>query len=404
MRSPWTVFLISTLAILSCGKSQEEARRELIDAVHQGDLKAVRAALEAGGDVHARDGRGASPLRIATSTGHAELVQLLLEAGAQVDESYENEQSAREIVLSQSHMEIIRLHLDAGMPVPAGSEPGWRALEAAAGKGRLEVVEKLIQAGLDVRVAPEKGGAALRAAAAQGRGQVVQALLEAGADVNAESQDGRTALWVATYHGHNETMRVLRANGADSQKVPGPLYNPQDEGMIQRAPDRYQVAFATSAGCFIVEVQRVLAPRGADRFYNLVKHGFYDQQRFFRVVPGLLVQFGIHGNPEVSAKWSHAAIEDDPPKGSNRRGTLSFAMSGPHSRTTQVFVNAGNNSHLDGMGFAPFGEVTEGMEGVDSIFAGYGEEPDQQQIERWGHEYLEKFPELDYIEVAWIAD
>ena len=174
--------------------------------------------------------------------------------------------------------------------------------------------------------------------------------------------------------------------------------------MIQRAPERYQVAFATSAGRFTVVVRRALAPLGADRFYHLVKHGFYDQQRFFRVVPGHLVQFGIHGDPEVSAKWSHAAIEDDPPKGSNRRGTLSFARSGPHSRTTQVFVNVGNNSPLDEKGFAPFGEVSEGMEVVDSIFAGYGEEPDQREIERRGNEYLQQFPQLDYIETARIAD
>lgn len=404
MRSTLAVFLISTLAILSCGKSREEASRELIDAVHQGDVKAVRAALEAGGDVHTRDEKGASPLRIATSKGNAEIVQLLLEAGTKVDESYDSAQSAREIVLSQGHMEIIRLYLEAGMQVPVGSEHGWSALEEAAGKGRLEVVEKLIQAGLDVRAAPEKGGVAFRAAAAQGSAKVVRTLLEAGVDVNAESQDGRTALWVATYHNRKQTVRVLLEAGADSQKVPGPLYNPKDKGMMQRTPDRYKVAFETSAGRFTVEVRRALAPLGADRFYNLVRIGFYDQQLFFRVVSDRLVQFGIHGDPEVSAKWSHAKIEDDSSRGSNRRGTLSFAMSGPHSRTTQVFVNVGSNSDLDGMGFVPFGEVTEGMEVVDSIFAGYGEEPDQRQIERWGNEYLEKFPKLDYIETARIAD
>jgi len=153
-------------------------------------------------------------------------------------------------------------------------------------------------------------------------------------------------------------------------------------------------------------VERDLAPRGADRFYNLVKNGYYDGQRFFRVVPGFVVQWGMHGDPEVTAVWYNARIPDDPVKGSNVRGTVTFATSGANSRTTQLFINLGDNSgNLDRQGFAPFGRVADGMQAVDAINAEYGQRPDQGKIHANGNTYLEeKFPNLDYIKTARIAD
>ena len=184
------------------------------------------------------------------------------------------------------------------------------------------------------------------------------------------------------------------------------LMNPQDEVVNQQAPDDYKVMFETSAGNFTVAVERALAPRGADRFYNLVKNGFYNKQRFFRVVPGFIVQWGMNGDPEITAQWHNARILDDAVKESNVRGTITFATSGANSRTTQLFINLGDNAaSLDRQGFAPFGRVIEGMEAVDAINAEYGERPDQGKIGPRGNEYLEKmYPNLDYIKAACITD
>jgi peptidyl-prolyl cis-trans isomerase A (cyclophilin A) len=181
---------------------------------------------------------------------------------------------------------------------------------------------------------------------------------------------------------------------------------PESEPVPETAPDEFRVLFETSAGEFTVLVERSLAPHGADRFYELVKSGFYDDQRFFRVVPGFVVQWGMSGDPAVTARWANARIPDDPVAGSNVRGTLSFAATNtPGSRTTQVFVNLGNNTNLDGMGFAPFGRVVQGMEVVDAINAEYGQEPNQTEIRRAGNEYLaQEFPRLDYIRAARIVN
>jgi peptidyl-prolyl cis-trans isomerase A (cyclophilin A) len=186
---------------------------------------------------------------------------------------------------------------------------------------------------------------------------------------------------------------------ADSPKGAGP------------APATYRVRFETSKGAFVAEVTRDWAPRGADRFYELVKGRFYDGARFFRVLPGFVVQFGINGNPSISQLWRQLRISDDPVKQSNERGTISFATSGPNSRTTQVFINLADNARLDGMGFAAFGKVTEGMDVVDQFYSGYGEGaprgngPEQSKIETQGNSYLEsQFPRLDYIKQATIAD
>jgi peptidyl-prolyl cis-trans isomerase A (cyclophilin A) len=173
----------------------------------------------------------------------------------------------------------------------------------------------------------------------------------------------------------------------------------------QKAPESYKVRFDTTKGPFVVEVERELAPRGADRFYNLVKNGFFNDARFFRVVPGFVVQFGIPADPEVATAWRTATILDDKVKGSNTKGTITFATSGPDSRTTQVFINYADNSRLDRMGFAPFGKVVEGMDVVESINSEYGERPNQGAVQTQGNAYLDKeFPKLDSIRSAKIVE
>jgi peptidyl-prolyl cis-trans isomerase A (cyclophilin A) len=176
-------------------------------------------------------------------------------------------------------------------------------------------------------------------------------------------------------------------------------------------PDIYRAALDTSEGAVVIEVVKAWAPEGAERFYRLLQQRYYDGARFFRVVPGFVVQFGIAGDPAVSARWRNMNMKDDPVKESNRRGTVTFATSGPNSRTTQVFFNLADNSRLDNQGFAPFGKVVEGMDVVDRFYAGYrdapprGEGPDQALIEAQGNEYLiRQFPRLDYIKTARILD
>jgi len=186
-----------------------------------------------------------------------------------------------------------------------------------------------------------------------------------------------------------------------------PLENPA--ALREQAPATYKVRFDTTKGVFVVEVTRAWAPRGADRFYNLVKNGFYDNARFFRVISGFMVQFGINGDPAIMAKWRAAQIPDDQVTQSNNRGTITFATAGANTRTSQVFINFGDNSQLDQSGFAPFGRVASGMNVVDSINAEYGEGaprgrgPDQSRIQSEGNTYLAKaFPRLDYIKKATI--
>jgi peptidyl-prolyl cis-trans isomerase A (cyclophilin A) len=186
-----------------------------------------------------------------------------------------------------------------------------------------------------------------------------------------------------------------------------PLHQP--ENAKEQAPAEYDVKFVTTKGDFTVRVTRAWAPLGADRFYNLVKHGFYADAHFFRVLPGFVVQFGLSADPQVSRVWRSANIKDDPVTQSNEPGTVTFATAGPHTRTTQVFINLGNNGQLDSMGFAPFGQVTEGMDVVKKLHGGYGEGapqgrgPDQGTISSQGKAYLDKnFPNLDSIKSATI--
>jgi peptidyl-prolyl cis-trans isomerase A (cyclophilin A) len=165
-----------------------------------------------------------------------------------------------------------------------------------------------------------------------------------------------------------------------------------------KAPDVYKVKFTTTKGDVIIQVNRVWAPIGSDRFYNLVRGGFYKDAAFFRIVPRFVAQFGIPARPDVAAVWDHAYLVDDRVTQSNKRGTLTFATAGPNTRTTQIFINYSDNTSLDGQGFAPFGTVIEGMDIVDKFFAGYGEAPDQGRITAQGKAYLDRsFPNLDRI-------
>lgn len=184
----------------------------------------------------------------------------------------------------------------------------------------------------------------------------------------------------------------------------------QPDKATLEAPAEFKVRFQTGKGEFTVHVHREWAPLGADRFYNLVKMGYYDDCRFFRVIPNFMCQFGMHGEPKVSAVWKAAKIADDPVTQKNTRGRISFATAGPHTRTTQLFINYKDNSNLDGMGFAPFGEVTAGMDVVDGICSEYGEGaprgegPAQPRILSEGNEYLKEFPKLDYIKSAKVVE
>jgi peptidyl-prolyl cis-trans isomerase A (cyclophilin A) len=171
-----------------------------------------------------------------------------------------------------------------------------------------------------------------------------------------------------------------------------------------KAPETFKAKFSTTKGDFVVEVHRTWSPNGADRFYNLVKMGFYDDTRFFRTVDKFMVQFGISGDPAINAKWQGQGISDDPVKQSNKRGYMTFAQRPtPNSRTTQVFINYGDNSRLDNS-FAPFGEVVAGMDVVDSFYKAYGESPDQGAIQSQGNAYLDRaFPNLDGVKRAQIV-
>ncbi|HXJ95783.1 MAG TPA: peptidylprolyl isomerase [Terriglobia bacterium] len=203
---------------------------------------------------------------------------------------------------------------------------------------------------------------------------------------------------------HSTTHHATHASTA----VHRSLMNPAS--LNQKAPDTYKAKFTTTQGDFVVEVTRAWAPLGADRFYNLVKNGFFTDASFFRVISGFMVQFGLSAKPPIAAVWSRAPIPDDPVTQSNKRGYVTFATAGPNTRTTQIFINFGDNSRLDGDGFAPFGQVVEGMDVVDKLHSGYGEGapqgsgPDQSQIEAKGKAYLDaEFPKLDSIKSAVIV-
>jgi len=198
-----------------------------------------------------------------------------------------------------------------------------------------------------------------------------------------------------------------------TKTAPSPAAKTYDRALLRpallkdKAPETYQVKFETSKGDFTVSVTRAWAPLGADRFYNLAKHHFFDNESFFRVLKGFVAQFGISAYPPVNAVWEKATIKDDPVTQSNKKYLLTFATAGPNTRTTQLFINLADNPRLDTMGFAPFGQVTDGMNVVDTLYADYGEGapggsgPNQDEIQKQGKPYLDKnFPKLDYIKTT----
>ena len=224
---------------------------------------------------------------------------------------------------------------------------------------------------------------------------------DAGDDTRSEDAEAEAATEPADEEGAPAASGVADA-------VNPALLEPRGDAMTRTAPDSFRVRFSTSEGEFIVQVHRDWAPHGADRFYNLVREGYYDGNRFFRVLDGFVAQWGIHGNPRVSAAWRDATIPPDSVRASNTRGRITFAMGrSPDTRTTQVFVNYTDNTRLDEMGFAPFGEVVEGMDVVEALHSGYGEGapsgqgPRQDRIQTEGNAYLEaEFPRLDSIRTA----
>lgn len=209
--------------------------------------------------------------------------------------------------------------------------------------------------------------------------------------LRAQGQSSAPASKSATTQAHSAATRTDPA-----------LFHPA--ALTAKAPDQYEVTFKTTAGDFVVQVTRAWAPLGADRFYNLVKHGYFTDASFFRVVQGFVVQFGLSANPAVNKVWEKASIKDDPVTQSNHLGYVTFATAGPNTRTTQLFINLADNTRLDSMGFAVFGQVTTGMDVVQKIYSGYGESPDQAAITTEGKAYLDKnFPKLDHIVSATVT-
>lgn len=208
------------------------------------------------------------------------------------------------------------------------------------------------------------------------------------------------ALTACAGEARTDNANASRADSSAVVQVPGPAATPV------QAPETFQVLFETNKGNFTVHVQRRLAPLGADRFYELVKVGYFSDVRFFRMVPGFVAQFGVHGDPAVYALWKDAVLPDEPMRTGNVRGTVAFTTNGPDSRAVQLFINTGDNrSKLDGQRvFAPIGSVAEGMDVVDRLNAEYGEEPNQSRMTRHGNEYLGRwFPALDFIERATVV-
>jgi peptidyl-prolyl cis-trans isomerase A (cyclophilin A) len=206
------------------------------------------------------------------------------------------------------------------------------------------------------------------------------------------SRHARTALLLA-FAGLLGVSVSCRDKSAQSSGIPtGP------------APDSFRVNVETSRGTFVVEAVRPWAPHGVDRFYALTRDGFFDQDRFFRVIPGFIAQFGLNDDPKANARWNGKPIPDDSVRHSNARGTIVFATEGPATRSHQLFINLADNARLDKLGFTPIGRVVAGMEVVDSLYGGYEEAPVQRLIQKLGNSYLSRmFPKLDYIKTAKLA-
>jgi peptidyl-prolyl cis-trans isomerase A (cyclophilin A) len=218
--------------------------------------------------------------------------------------------------------------------------------------------------------------------------------------------------WRAARTGAVAAIVLLGTSAACRPPAAFPLAPPDSARLILAGPDSFTVRFVTSRGAFDVRVHRDWAPRGSDRIYYLARAHFYDGVRFFRTVRGFVTQFGLHGDTAVARAWRGQRLQDDRPVKSNVRGTVSFAAGGANTRTTQIYISYGNNSRLDTLGFAVFGQVIRGMETVvDSLYNGYGEGaprgqgPSQQEIGRQGNAYLiREFPMLDYVVTARVTE
>lgn len=234
--------------------------------------------------------------------------------------------------------------------------------------------------------------------ASSGEESSQEAVETASADSSAEAADASESQDSAMEESEEPAQEESEAGGSHPA-----LLNPSLA--TETAPDTFLVRFSTTKGDFLVEAHRDWAPKGVDRLYNLVKIGYFQDIAFFRMVPGFITQFGLHGDPAVNQAWRPARIEDDPVKESNLPGYLTYAKAGPNTRTVQLFINFGNNQRLDGQGFAPIGKVASGMEVVESLYTGYGQQPNQGQIHQQGNSYLKSnFPELDYIKSAEIVE
>jgi len=209
-------------------------------------------------------------------------------------------------------------------------------------------------------------------------------------------------------------LAATGCGGESGETTEGPPPNPlmQPENFSATAPETFVARFATTKGVIRIQVVREWAPLGADRFYNLVRGGYYDGGTFHRVMEGFMAEFGIHGDPWVNQFWRQATLDDEPVRKPNTRGRVSFSKNQPNTRTVQVFINADENRSLDGQGFSPFGEVIEGMEVVEALYSDYGESPTRggegvyaaMAIAK-GDEYLnEEFPLLDRIERAVVEE
>lgn len=212
------------------------------------------------------------------------------------------------------------------------------------------------------------------------------------------SQDKVDASRVEASAEREEALKLAQAETAEPAEDTPAAPAADKSDWPTTAPDKFKLKFECSNGDFVLEIHKDWAPRGVERFYEICRDGVYDEARFFRVVPGFVVQWGIPADPNVAAQWREATIQDDPVVQTNAPGTISFATSGKNSRTTQVFINYGDNRQLDDMGFAPFGKVVEGMEVVKAINAKHREKPQQGLIQAQGNKYLKAaFPDLDYI-------
>lgn len=380
-QSIFALLIAAVCLCMGCEKSPKQARRELVEkgysyaregfaeSLRRSDREAIDLFLLAGMDPNAISGGYAALEHAAFSSP---LVEVLLRAGADPN-------------------------ISGGVTTP---------LVEAAARGDSATVVLLLASGADPNLSDAGDSTPLMAASKRGELTIVSALLQAGARVNQRSKLGSSALALAQAGGHEEIATALQRAGALDQRGPN-LAALMDPALLNKsAPPQYRVRFTTSAGAFTIEVKRAWAPKAADRFYNLVEHGYFDDQRFFRVIPKRLVQFGLHGVPEIAARWYDATLSDDPAQFNNKRGTVAFANGGKaHSRTTQVFINLSDNEDFDRMGFVPFGRIIRGIEAIDQIHAEYGEVPEQNRIIREGTDYLTRnFPALDRITKARLYD